>query len=276
LACVLSESERIQGLLCALPEPALRTAFLRDYVGAGDDPKPARALDEIWAARGERAAREPILAIAMTLAGLAEHPMLDELGHTAAAFGLANLARLLRRAPVLSPDEGVPPRTPEYAPGREVSLGERRALARRPSRAMFDKLLRDPHPLVIAQLLANPLLTENDVVRLAALRPGNAEALRAIARTIWLCRPRVRMAIIQNPKTPSAVAVPLVCACTTAELAEIRRATECAVVVRTTAEELLLERRSSLQPSSSSSSSQLSSAPSVTLEAHCSQRGGSS
>src|SRR2546430_7350917 len=33
--------------------------------------------------------------------------------------------------------------------GRALTLGERRALARKPSRAAFDKLLRDPHPLVI-------------------------------------------------------------------------------------------------------------------------------
>ncbi|HEY8943769.1 MAG TPA: hypothetical protein VIM73_05880 [Polyangiaceae bacterium] len=282
---MLPESERIKTVICSLREPGLRTAFLRDYLGQGDDPVRVSALDELCAcaARGNPDAREAALAVAMLLAALAEDPLLDRVGRTAAVSGLAALGRLLRRAPELTPRDEVPARLPEYARDRELSLGERRMLARRPTRSQFDKLLRDPHPLVITQLLENPLVTENDVVRLAALRPTSGDVQRAIARTPWLCRPRVRMALIQNPNTPSAVAVPLVAACTSHELLTLARSNACAVIVRSTAKELLQERelgepepRSPAQPSSSSPSSQLSSAPSVTLEAHCSQRGGSS
>lgn len=281
LLLVLPESERIGNLLCSLSEPALRTAFLLDYLRGGEDPRAAGALNELCArsARGDPAARAPTLAICILLSSLGEHPVLDRLGQTAAALKLYSLGRLLRRAPELRVPTESNVRTPDYTSGRELSLGERKALARRPSRKEFDKLLRDPHPMVILQLLGNPRLTENDVIRLAALRPASAEALRTIARTSWLCRPRVRMALLQNPKTPSAVAIPLIGACTRPELLELCRCSDCSPALREAARELISEREQpgrSVQPSSSSSSSQRSSAPNVTLDAHASQSGGSS
>jgi hypothetical protein len=155
----------------------------------------------------------------------------------------------LRRAPELERWQSLP-RMPDYGAGRELSVGERKAMARRPSRASFDKLLKDPHPLVIRQLLENPRLTEDDLVRVAARRPANVDALRAIARTDWLCRPRVRMSMIHNPGTPSAIAIPLLAVCTRPELDEIRVSSECLELVRETAEELIILR--SLRPPSAS------------------------
>jgi hypothetical protein len=236
---VLVEAERVATVLRSLPDATLRATFLRDYLRTGDEATVARTLDSLCAAgaRAEAAAREPMLAVVMTLAGLADDPALDRLGQAAAQLGLVSLARLLRRAPELPNDEVVL-RTPDYGAGRELSLGERKALARRPNRAAFDKLLRDPHPLVVGQLLENPLLTEDDIVRLVARRPANPEAQRAVARTAWLCRPRVRMALIHNPGTPSAIAVPLLAACTRPELAEVRSSSECSLPVRETADDL--------------------------------------
>jgi len=237
---VLLEAERVATVLRSLPEATLRTAFLRDYLRSDDSAEVARTLDSLCAAgaRAEGAAREPMLAVVMTLAGLADDPALDELGRQAAVLSLPSLGRLLRRAPELNSDEPIL-RTPDYGAGRELSLGERKALARRPSRAAFDKLLRDPHPLVINQLLENPRLTEDDIVRVAARRPANIEAQRAIARTAWLCRPRVRMSPIHNPGTPSAIAIPLLAACTRPELTEIRSSSECSFPLREIALELL-------------------------------------
>lgn len=237
---MLVEAERVATVLRSLPDATLRATFLRDYLHSGDSAQVARTLDSLCAAgaRAEGAAREPMLAVVMALASLADDPALDTLGRTAAQLSLPSLSRLLRRAPELNPEEVIL-RTPDYGVGRELSLGERKSLARQPNRAKFDKLLRDPHPLVIAQLLENPRLTEDDLVRLAARRPANVEAQRAIARTAWLCRPRVRMALIHNPGTPSAIAIPLLAACTRPELAEIRSSTECSLPVREIADELL-------------------------------------
>ena len=65
----------------------------------------------------------------------------------------------------------------------------------------------DPHPDVIHRLLRNPRVLEDDVVRLAAKRPGRGGVLAVIARsTKWVHRPRVRMALVLNPRTPLEIA----------------------------------------------------------------------
>jgi hypothetical protein len=43
--------------------------------------------------------------------------------------------------------------------------------------------------------------TEDDVVRLAALRPARPSSIEAIARTRWLTRRRVRMTALLNRST---------------------------------------------------------------------------
>jgi hypothetical protein len=127
--------------------------------------------------------------------------------------------------------------------GRVLTLGERRALARRPSRAAFDKLLRDPHPMVVENLLANPRLTEDDVVRMVARRPAYPSVLAEVARhPVWSQRARVRMALVQNPGTPVELAVPLVRLLIRPELNQLIAAPDLPAVVRAAAAELL-ERR---------------------------------
>lgn len=233
--------ERLATVVRSLPEPGLRVAFLRDYLQNGDAVEVGRTFDSLAGASSSGAERDALLALVMLLAGLADDPLLDRLGQTAAAESLPRLSRLLRRGPELVRSQSIPP-TPDYGAGRELSVGERRTMARTPNRSWFDKLLRDPHPLVIRQLLENPRLTEDDIVRLAARRPPNIEALRSIARTDWLLRSRVRMALIHNPGTPSAIAVPLLAVCTRPELREVRTSSECSEVLREVAEELLVLR----------------------------------
>ena len=234
-------AERLATVVRSLPEPGLRVAFLRDYLQNSEIEEVGRAFDSIASASSTGSERDGLLALVLLLAGLADDPLLDRLGQIAAAESLPRLSRLLRRGPALARSQSLPP-IPDYGAGRELSVGERRALARTPNRASFEKLLRDPHPLVIRQLLENPRLTEDDIVRLVARRPANVEALRAIARTDWLLRSRVRMALIHNPGTPSAIAVPLLAVCSRPELREVRVSSECSEVLREVAEELLVLR----------------------------------
>jgi hypothetical protein len=64
---------------------------------------------------------------------------------------------------------------------------------------------------VIHRLLRNPRVLEDDVVRLAAKRPGRTDVLAEIARsTKWVHRPRVRMALVMNPATPAEMAARIV------------------------------------------------------------------
>ncbi len=91
--------------------------------------------------------------------------------------------------------------------GRALTLGDRKWLARRPDRETIQRLLGDPHPDVIRRCLGNARVTEDDVVRLAARRPGRGDVLAEVARSAWVRRPRVRLALVLNPATPVEIAL---------------------------------------------------------------------
>jgi hypothetical protein len=242
-----SGPERVCRVVLALPEVGLRVEWLRDYLLHGPNRETAQELERICEAseRSDPHARETVLALALLFARSPDDGFVQRLRAHAEALHLLSLGRLLRRAP--PPLRSVPPPdaapVPDYGGGRELTVGERRSLARAPTRRAFDKLVSDPHPLVIRQLLENPRLTEDDVVRIAARRPVRPEAVQAIARSErWLKRPRVRLAILLNPGSPPSVAMPLLAACTRTELLEIVHGADTSKVLRATARELLARR----------------------------------
>jgi hypothetical protein len=210
----------------------------------------ARALDEL-ANRVEQAdavAREVLAPAVAVLTDPRATNLADELRELAEMEALLALARLLRRPASAGDPAAIEPKIDERKlatsrTGRVLTLGERRALARKPSRAAFDKLLLDPHPMVVANLLANPRLTEDDVVRMVARRPAYPSALAEIAaHPAWSQRPRVRLALVQNPTTPAEIAVPLVSLLIRSELDEIANAPDLPAVLRAAALERLARR----------------------------------
>jgi hypothetical protein len=247
LSFVDLDPDRVQRVVLGLPEVALRVEWLRDYLANGPCERTARELERLCEAseRSDPGARETVLALALLFARFGDQSFVGRLRARAENDHLLSLGRLLRTAP--APVRSVPPPEaapiPDYGTGRELTVGERRSLARAPSRRAFDKLLADPHPLVIRQLLENPRLTEDDVVRIATRRPVRPEAVTAIARSErWLKRPRVRLAILLNPGSPPDVAMPLLVACTRTELLEILHGNDTSKVLRATARELLARR----------------------------------
>ncbi|WP_437780624.1 hypothetical protein [Sorangium sp. So ce1097] len=244
-------AERWRRAVSSLKEPRLRVAYLRSELLRDDLSSVARALDDLCrdAEQASPAARDVLGAAVPVLADPALSGRVEQLRELAASGALLSLSRLLRRKPRRhgAPSASPPPDDERHvaasSAGRALTLGERRALARRPTRAAFDALLRDPHPLVIRNLLANPRLTEDDVVRLAARRPAIPEVVTEIARhPEWPQRARVRMAIVQNPGAPPEVAVPMVRLLLRPELLQLVAAPDVPAVVRAAARELL-ERR---------------------------------
>jgi len=99
---------------------------------------------------------------------------------------------------------------PDYGGGRPLALGERRALALKPSRRTIELAMRDPHPLVATRLLCNPKLTETDVLRIAARRPAPPSVLREIGlHPKWRVRQKIAIALVQNPHSPAGIALSL-------------------------------------------------------------------
>jgi hypothetical protein len=244
-----SGSDRLKRILLGLPDVRLRIDWLEAQVQSESAETLAPVLDAIVGESevAEPKAREALLTIALWVAGTAREADLERLRQTALARRLLSLQRVIRRVPAPSQaPQTSEAKIPDYGTGRELTLGERRNLARRSDRHGFDALLRDPHPMVVAELLANPKTTEDDVIRIAALRPARQTSIEAIARTRWLTRPRVRMTVLLNPGSPPGIALPLVGLCTRAELLELARGADVPAILRITASELA-ERRPPLE-----------------------------
>lgn len=241
------DGKRLKRILLSLPDAGLRLGWLgSELTRLG--PSASAVLLNTVAEESEASdpeAREALLSIAMHLADPDHARTVLALRQAAAEQELFSLGRLVRRAPPPSiaappPDEA---RIPDYGKGRELTLGERKSLARRPDRRAFEKLCHDPHPLVIRQLLENPMMVEDDAIRIATLRPARREAIQELARAPrWMARARVRLSILLNPGSPPEVAMPLLALCNREELRDVLRSTETSVVLRGTAQELLARR----------------------------------
>lgn len=237
--------------LLSLAGVSLRVEWLRHRLSTWSVPEAALLLNALCEEneRSDPDAREALLAVAALFAGIGACETVQALRQEAESRSLLSLARLLRWAPppahLERPADELP--VPDYGAGRDLTLGERRSLAHRPNRRAFDRLLSDPHPLVIRELLKNPLLTEEDVVRLATRRPAHPEVTREIARLAdWLSRPRVRLSIVLNPGSPPEIAIPLLSLCTRTELVEVLDSTDTSTILRATALEFF-ERRPPLE-----------------------------
>ena len=124
-----------------------------------------------------------------------------------------------------------------------LTLGQRKFLARGHDRFRLERLLLDPEPAVLRNLLRNPSLVEADVVRLAARRP-----VREVHASRWGQRYRVRLALVLNPYTPPDLSMKLLGLMLYKDLKLASRDGNLHVIVREQATRLLKQRR----PASSS------------------------
>lgn len=90
---------------------------------------------------------------------------------------------------------------------RDMTLGERKALARSQNRDVLLKLLEDEHPHVQQMLLSNSRVTVREVIAVAARRGVKHHVLRGIARhPRWMHNFEVHRALVKNPDTPLDIA----------------------------------------------------------------------
>ncbi|HEX4339875.1 MAG TPA: hypothetical protein VH062_28405 [Polyangiaceae bacterium] len=241
------DASRLKRVLLSLAESPLRVGWLESELEGLGSAASAVLLNEIMEQNeaADPEAHEVLLTITLVLVRTDNREVVEALRREASAQNLFSLERLIRPAP--PPSIHAPSieelRIPDYGTGRELSLGERKSLARRPDRRSIDKLCVDPHPLVIRQLLENPKMVEDDAIRIATIRPARAAALRELVQSHrWLSRPRVRMAVLLNPGSPSELTMPLLGLCTREELRDVLKSTETSIVLRATAQELVARR----------------------------------
>lgn len=165
-----------------------------------------------------------------------------------------NLATIARLFLVASPQSDLPrqlekqlgPERPlRPNDSRPLTLGERKALARTHRRDKLALLIRDPHPQVVAIVLDNPHVTEQDVVKMAAARPAVPESLSKIAaHPRWSVRHPVKRALVLNPSTPLADAIRIATTLRAPELVELANDHSLPETLRKHASEVLAELQS--------------------------------
>ncbi len=179
--------------------PAEVLEFFQEVIAGADRRRPAHliakeALDAWILAAIEQGPVYELLAEVYRLAVEAE------------ADGVAHMLMMAQ------PKRG--PVGPEVTPGdvdlARLTLGERKFMARGHDRNRLERLLLDPDPAVVHNLLRNPNVLEKDVVRLASRRPVRAEVLREVHTSRWGTRYAIRKALVCNPYTPTELSLKLV------------------------------------------------------------------
>ncbi|MFZ5866818.1 MAG: hypothetical protein ACOYXY_13125 [Thermodesulfobacteriota bacterium] len=123
---------------------------------------------------------------------------------------------------------------------RDIPLGVRKALARKPDFRSIERLARDPDPRVIRNLLKNPKLTERLVIGIAATRPGNADVLEEIYNhPKWIARYDVKKTLVMNPHTPLSIALKLLVFMKLPDLEEILEVPNLPELVKTEAQRIV-------------------------------------
>jgi len=212
--------------LSHLPDRAMRAARLGAMLEAADAADAAWLLDVL--ATAGRAGGPPFfigLLAAVDLLGMDKlaYDARAKIYAAAAARGLAACMELLFVIDTPADARAAAPRA--LVPGtRPLTLGERKSLARSWRRDVLQRLLTDPHEDVVALLLANPHLTEDDVLRIATARRSSAAVLGLLLRSPrWSASPRVRVALVRNPRLPLSFALQLVGLLDGTQLAELAR-----------------------------------------------------
>ena len=91
-----------------------------------------------------------------------------------------------------------------------ITLGQRRALSKSGVKDTLDRLLSDPDPMVIGNILNNPRITEREVLKIASKRPNSPRLLKLLAcHRRWSKRYNVLKAIALNPYTQPRISIAL-------------------------------------------------------------------
>lgn len=110
----------------------------------------------------------------------------------------------------------------EEAPMEFITLGQRRSMSKGPVKDLLDRLLSDPDPMVVANLLDNPRVTEKEVLKIASKRPNSPEILRMISvHRKWSKRYEVKRAVASNPYALPNTSIAILGALMTQDLKQI-------------------------------------------------------
>ena len=89
-----------------------------------------------------------------------------------------------------------------------MTVAEKIDLARNAPKEARTILLRDSNKLVQIAVITSPKITESEIIAIANNKQVSDEVLREIAMNReWLRNYQVRLALVNNPKTPLSIAM---------------------------------------------------------------------
>lgn len=212
--------------LASVEGEEVRRALWAEALSSLDPAEAARVLDRVarQAALRRPEAVSAYLAL-LNLPALVERvgpgPMAGILA-AAQTGGLEGCLLLLEyRGPPAAPEDLGPPPDPLLD---TLTLGHRKTAARGPRSSVLDRILRDPDPRVVGEILRNPRLREAEVLAIASRRPCTEAVFSLLVRTgAWLRRPAVQRAVVRNPFAPPRLAAALAPLLRDPELEEIAK-----------------------------------------------------
>ncbi|MBI3654408.1 MAG: PilZ domain-containing protein [Acidobacteria bacterium] len=127
---------------------------------------------------------------------------------------------------------------------RHLSRVEKLLLAPKADRSERQVLLQDNDAQVIFSLLKNPRITVEEVLRIARSSLLSAIAAETIAKTtIWAGNSEIRVALVHNPRTPTAIALKLLPTLPEPDIRQIAKATAVSQALRQAALRIIVNRK---------------------------------
>ncbi len=95
-----------------------------------------------------------------------------------------------------------------YQKIQTMSVSEKLDLARKAPKEARSILIRDSNKLVHLAVVSSPKITESEILAIASSRQVNDDVLKEIGMNKdWLRNYQVRLALVNNPKTPLSIAM---------------------------------------------------------------------
>jgi len=126
---------------------------------------------------------------------------------------------------------------------QRMSVSEKIQLALKGNKEVRTILIRDPNKDVALSVIENPKITETEVELIAQSRNVPEEVLRSIAKNReWMKNYAILNSLVNNPKTPVGVSLPLLNHLKNKDLHYIENSKGVPSILRITAKRLLTQR----------------------------------
>lgn len=223
---VASTPPDLVGVAAALPEPRMRAALFCERLRGLTADEAALAVEGLVVGALAREPHARAVYAALVPPDVAREVVSRELLLDIRGAALEQdrpLAALWLRAALDGEGSGEVRGGGVHRDFADMTLGARRAFARRARGEALRKLLGDPDPGVVFNLLSNPRITEAAVLTLCSRRPTVSPALETVLRhPRFGVRYRLRVALARNPGLAEALGATLMVLLADADLIAIR------------------------------------------------------